>query len=255
MITLCCLRHPLMLALLPVELVAEILSELDLPDLIHASQLSTGIRAITADAALNPWRRPVLRALHFGAYNSLRQLSDCSTVPRQNWIEILALAPPPFVLFDASVPRLATADWEQAFTRRFLPAWRRWKRDASWKEAYLKLLYRVWHRALTSCTADESWTKSVFRSFRSPIPRLSVHQGTSPSIVMVPLASSRPPRATLILLPFSMKSSPSLYFLFQNAAHLCQAASQLGTSRNPYPSLCYLIYPICLPAYVELGCS
>ncbi len=220
-----------MLALLPVELVAEILSELDIPDLLHASQLSTGIRAITADAALNPWRRPVLRALFSGAYDSLRQLSDCSTVPRQNWIEILSLAPPPFILFDASVPRLATADWEQAFARRFLPAWRRWKRlDASWKEAYLKLLYRVWHRALTSCTADESWTRFVFRFFRSPIPRLSVHQGTSPSTAMAPLARSRPLRATLILLPSSMKSSPSPCCIFPNAAHLSQAARQLGTS-------------------------
>jgi hypothetical protein len=205
----------MMLELLPVELVAEILSELDLPDLFHASQLSTGIRAITADAALNPWRKPVLRALNAGAYDSLRQLSDCSTaMPRQNWIEILAIAPPPFVLFNASIPRLASADWEQAFARRFLPAWRRWKRDASWREVYLKLLYRVWHRAITSCTADESWTRFVFRSFRSPIPRLSVHQGTSPSIAMAPPASSRQLRATLILLPFSMKSSSSPCCLF-----------------------------------------
>jgi hypothetical protein len=160
---------------LPVELVAEILSELDVPDLVHASQLSKSMRAIAADEALNPWRRPVQRALRAGAHEALRHLNGCSIVPRQNWIEILAFAPTSVVLFDTCVPRLAAADWADAFARRFLPACRRWKRDASWKEAYLRsvllprfapahsarLLYRFWHRALSSCSADEAWTRYI----------------------------------------------------------------------------------------------
>lgn len=161
----------------PVELVAHILSELDLPDLVHASQVSKGMRAIVADAVLNPWRRAVKRALRAGAYSVLiRSLNGCTALPEQNWIEILADAPAPVVLFDACIPRLAAADWADAFSRRFLPAWRRWKRDTSWKEVYLRsalpppllkraysarLLYRVWHRASSSCSADESWTKSA----------------------------------------------------------------------------------------------
>ena len=169
----------------PVELVAEILSELDVPDLIHASQVSRGMRAVVADAALNPWRRAVKRALRAGAYSALRPLNGCTAVPEQTWIEILAVAPAPVVLFDACIPRLAAADWADAFARRFLPAWRRWKRDASWKEVYLRsalpprrprahptrLLYRVWHRALSSCSADESWTK--FAAVLS-VPHLSL---------------------------------------------------------------------------------
>ncbi|KAF8737945.1 hypothetical protein AX14_012124 [Amanita brunnescens Koide BX004] len=115
------------------------------------------MRAIAADEALNPWRRPVQRALRAGAHEALRHLNGCSIVPRQNWIEILAFAPTSVVLFDTCVPRLAAADWADAFARRFLPACRRWKRDASWKEAYL----RFWHRALSSCSADEAWTRYI----------------------------------------------------------------------------------------------
>ncbi|KAF8622059.1 hypothetical protein AX15_007210 [Amanita polypyramis BW_CC] len=147
---------------IPVELVAEILAELDLHDLICVSSLSPALRKIAADPALNPWRRPILRRLRAGIYDhTLAHLSLRLIVPRQNWIEILSLARPAFVLYDATVPKLLPTEWEECFARRFLPGWRRWKKDGSWKEAFLKILYRVWHRPLSSCTSDESWTKYI----------------------------------------------------------------------------------------------
>ena len=211
----------------PVELVAEILSELDVPDLIHASQVSRGMRAVVADAALNPWRRAVKRALRAGAYSALRPLNGCTAVPEQTWIEILAVAPAPVVLFDACIPRLAAADWADAFARRFLPAWRRWKRDASWKEVYLRsALPPPSSRrpppapcspppgcSTGSGTAPSppalqtSPGQSPLRPFCSPISCLSVHKGTLPSTAMAPPASSRLPPATLIPSSSSTRSS------------------------------------------------
>ncbi|KAF8559184.1 hypothetical protein OG21DRAFT_1403684 [Imleria badia] len=148
---------------LPVELLAEIFSELDLDSLIVISCLSRRLRAVTADSSLNPWRRPILRNLHLErAYEkSLFHLSVRSIVPRQNWIEILTFASPSFLLFDSTLPNLKSSEWEECFCRRFLPGWTKWKNGNSWRETFMKILYRVWHRSRSSCTSDESWTKYI----------------------------------------------------------------------------------------------
>ncbi|KAG7097284.1 hypothetical protein E1B28_004649 [Marasmius oreades] len=148
---------------LPVELIADILSELDLETLVHVSQLSRRFNVVVSDPALNPWRRPILRELDSGKYHkALRNLSVRQTVPRHNWIEILSLASPSFILFDTTLPNLKAEEWRECFSRRFLPSWRRWTRqDTSWKAAFLKVLHRVWHRTRTSCTVDEAWTKYI----------------------------------------------------------------------------------------------
>ncbi len=127
---------------LPVELIAEILGELDLESLIKASYLSRRLLTITSDSSLNPWRRPILRNLRSTTYEDcLRHLSVRQTVPRQNWIEILSLARPSFILFDATLPNLKAADWEECFNRRFLPGWKKWKKDGvSWREAFIKFV-------------------------------------------------------------------------------------------------------------------
>lgn len=165
---------------LPVELIAEILGELDLEHLIVMSQLSKRFYLVATDSSLNPWRRPILTNLQSNTYEqALKHLSVRSTVPRQNWIEVLSLARPSFILFEATLPNLKSTEWEECFNRRFLPGWTKWKKDSSWKEAFLKsllhfsslsallifcfrLLHRVWHRSVTSCITDESWTKSAY---------------------------------------------------------------------------------------------
>jgi hypothetical protein len=126
---------------LPVELVTAILEELDLASLIVVSYLSRRLHTIASDRSLNPWRAPILRNLHraSGAYeDSLKHLSVRTTVPRQNWIEILSMAQPRFLLFEATLPNMKEADWRECFKRRFLPGWEEWKRDLSWHEAFLK---------------------------------------------------------------------------------------------------------------------
>ncbi|TFK20342.1 hypothetical protein FA15DRAFT_673542 [Coprinopsis marcescibilis] len=147
---------------LPVELIAEILGELDLKSLITMSHLSKRLYLVASDSALNPWRKPILANLQSHSYEDvLKHLSVRPTVPRQNWVEILSLARPSFLLYEATLPNLRAAEWEECFNRRFLPGWTRWKKDSAWKEAFLKTLYRVWHRGTTSCTADEAWTKYI----------------------------------------------------------------------------------------------
>jgi len=170
---------PITLESLPVELVTAILEELDLASLIVVSYLSRRLHTIASDRSLNPWRAPILRNLHNGVYeDSLKHLSVRTTVPRQNWIEIVSMAHPQFLLFEATPPNMKEADWQECFKRRFLPGWEKWKREYSWQETFKKcvkvdilrcqkslihrarrLLIRVWHRSETTCTAEESWTK------------------------------------------------------------------------------------------------
>lgn len=166
---------PTTLSSLPVELIADIMGELDLDSLIKLSQMSRQLQAIVSDPSLNPWRRPILRNLRSASYGPLTHLSVRQTVPRHNWIEILSLASPAFILYDATLPNLKDAEWEECFNRRFLPGWKKWKREGSWKQVFIqyvlasprqvdeliynRMLFRVLHRSTTSCTTEETWTK------------------------------------------------------------------------------------------------
>jgi len=135
---------------------------LDLASLIVVSYLSRRLHTIASDRSLNPWRAPILRNLHNGAYeDSLKHLCVRTTVPRQNWIEVMSMAHPQFLLFEATPPNMKEADWQECFKRRFLPGWEKWKREYSWQETFKRLLFRVWHRSDTTCTAEESWTKYI----------------------------------------------------------------------------------------------
>jgi hypothetical protein len=162
---------------LPVELIADIMAELDLPSLITMSQISRLFRAIVSDSSLNPWRRPILHCIRSGDLSdSFKHLSVRSIVPRHNWIEIMSLAKPQFLLYEATLPNLKEDEWEECFRRRFLPGWIKWS-VTRWKERFMKFVYttsqlhtishtfilcrtlhRVAHRSTTSCTAEESWT-------------------------------------------------------------------------------------------------
>ena len=127
---------------LPVELIAEILGELDIASLIMVSYLSRRLHSVASDSSLNPWRRPILRNLRNDTdapyESSLKHLSVRHTVPRQNWLEILSLAKADWLLFDATLPNLKDEEWEECFKRRFLPGWRKWKKEGTWKQAFLR---------------------------------------------------------------------------------------------------------------------
>lgn len=131
---------------LPVELIGEIFSVLDLQSLTVVPYLSRRLHHVCSDAQINPWRRPILRNLRLGSYEPcLKTLSVRTVVPRSNWIEILSIAGAHFLLFDATLPNLSDEEWRECFTRRFLPSMQQWKRQSSWREAFKKYV------AYTSC--------------------------------------------------------------------------------------------------------
>jgi hypothetical protein len=59
-------------------------------------------------------------------------------VPRQNWVDILSSARPSFLLFEATLPNLNESQWQECFMRRFLPSWRKWKKEGSWRQGFMK---------------------------------------------------------------------------------------------------------------------
>jgi hypothetical protein len=126
---------------LPQELIADILAFLDLYTLLQISQTSRFFAAICRDGFLNPWRDPLRVVLRRQPTSEdeqqlLMHLGCYSSIPRQNWLHILSLVPPEFVLFN-DIPWLPDEIWHQAFMIRFLPSWARWKRSQSWKRTFL----------------------------------------------------------------------------------------------------------------------
>lgn len=124
---------------LPAEVVADILGELDLDGLVVAAAISRRFHLIVSDPSLNPWRHPILRNLSAGTYEpALAHLSVRTTVPRRNWIQVMSVANPSFLLYEATWPNLTDTDWQECFTRRFLPGWKKWKRDGiRWRGAFM----------------------------------------------------------------------------------------------------------------------
>lgn len=143
---------------LPVEIIATILSLLDVGSLIEASSASKYLRLITSDPILNPWRAPILESLLCvgtpdGTYaEQLRHLSVLSTVPRSNWLEILSIATVQFLLFQATLPNLSDAEWHEAVRRRFLPSWQKWNRGGRWRETFMKYVVEFICNARSSVT-------------------------------------------------------------------------------------------------------
>ncbi|KAF7355533.1 hypothetical protein MSAN_01470300 [Mycena sanguinolenta] len=156
-----------MIETLPVELIGKIVGQLALKDCIKISQLSRRMRLIASDPILNVWRLPILRNLRSNQYEeSLKNLSVYMSVPRHNWIDILSRARAPYILFEMTIPNLREAEWEDIFRRRFLPSWKKWRKDSTWRAAFFRVLHQTWHRSCTSCTTNEAWTQSDVHSTR-----------------------------------------------------------------------------------------
>lgn len=67
----------------------------------------------------------------------LTNLSMRNIVPRKNWVEVIVKAPADWILFKASLPNLTDEEWEECFSRRFLPGWKKWKKEERWRHAFL----------------------------------------------------------------------------------------------------------------------
>ena len=132
---------------LPVELLTNIFKLLELHQLLAAARTCRLWRAICSDPLLNPFRDPIAHILETqshlepekasGMYH-LRTLSAFQWIPSRNWVEMLAMASPHFILFDCNLPNLSEEQWETAFRLRFPPSWTKWRRDGRWKAAFLK---------------------------------------------------------------------------------------------------------------------
>ncbi|EJD53959.1 hypothetical protein AURDEDRAFT_80661 [Auricularia subglabra TFB-10046 SS5] len=146
---------------LPVELVAQIVAELDVQSVIVASSISRRLRAVCTDVSLNPWRKPILAALHGDSHDALRHLCVYSSVPRQNFVEILSRAPTAVILFSIVIPKLSDAEWREAAMLRFLPGFlAKWRRPGvPWREVFMRAMFLVQHRLTAVCHANDAWTK------------------------------------------------------------------------------------------------
>jgi hypothetical protein len=140
---------------LPAELVADILSYLEVQDLFRLTTTSRTLRVVLADANLNPWRAPLLRLLDLQTSPSiLANISDFRHVfPDANWTIILSRSDPRFLLYQCVLPRLTDSKWQVAFEARFLPSWKKWKKEnMTWREAFLRLVLRL--RWTTVCSSS-----------------------------------------------------------------------------------------------------
>lgn len=74
------------------------------------------------------------------------------------FVELLTRARPRWIIERLELGRWPEAVWKEAYERRFLPSWRRFKgQDDTWRAAFLRMLGRLEHRNL-GCTHEESWT-------------------------------------------------------------------------------------------------
>ncbi|KAG8936531.1 hypothetical protein FRC02_001497 [Tulasnella sp. 418] len=146
---------------LPVEILADIFSLLAISSLIAISQVARRFRAICSDEVLNPWRAPIMEALNDNTLDELATLALRSVVPRHNFIEILSLASPEFLLLRAGLSHLHSNIWNEAFSRRFLPSWRRNRAGQSSQEEFKRCLWNIWHRLSTNCSTQQAWCKYI----------------------------------------------------------------------------------------------
>lgn len=114
---------------LPAELIADIISNLDLLSLRNVSYTCNQLRTICADEVLNPWHARLLTVLKHEEpeeeFKFVQHLSCYPCIPRRNWLYILTTASPDFILFN-DIPYLPDSTWEEAFKTRFLPSWAKW---------------------------------------------------------------------------------------------------------------------------------
>lgn len=137
---------PLIFKILPVELISDIVSELDLSSLIAASQVCCRFRQIVSDPSLNPWRQPILRALYYYTTPSasfppqLKHICERhASFVRHNYVEILSIARPECILFQLDIPNLPSSYWQESFERRFLPSWKKWRKgNEQWRSVFLR---------------------------------------------------------------------------------------------------------------------
>lgn len=76
------------------------------------------------------------------------------------FLDVLVRAPPKWLLERFEFGRWRDEIWKEAFERRFLPSWTRYKNpEDKWRAAFIRVLGRLDHRSV-GCAHHESWTVS-----------------------------------------------------------------------------------------------
>ncbi|KAL7425200.1 hypothetical protein Q5752_000888 [Cryptotrichosporon argae] len=152
---------------LPPELHSHIASFLPLPTLLRFLALHSSLLSLT-QTHLSPIRPAVLAHLSAGppypralaALPSLALLAPPRSHRRAH-VDVLVRARPRWVLERLELGAWPDDVWEDAYARRFLPSWKRFKtEDDTWRAVFLRMLGRLEHR-YNGCTHDESWTRFI----------------------------------------------------------------------------------------------
>ncbi|GMK56215.1 hypothetical protein CspeluHIS016_0300550 [Cutaneotrichosporon spelunceum] len=151
---------------LPSEILSQIATFLPQRDLIHFLSTSTVLRTLT-DTHLTPLRAVIKDVVRkgppypppFEVLPSLRYF--VGEDDGRLFLEVLVRAPARWLLERFEFGRWSDEIWKEAFERRFLPSWKRYKSpEDKWRGAFLRTLGRLDHRS-AGCTHYESWTRFI----------------------------------------------------------------------------------------------
>ncbi|CAK9782914.1 hypothetical protein CC85DRAFT_266518 [Cutaneotrichosporon oleaginosum] len=158
--------EPLELLDLPSEILSQIASFLPQRDLLHFLSTSTALHTLT-ETHLTPLRAVIKGVVRkgppyppqFEVLPSLRHF-----VGEDNgrlFLDVLVRAPARWILERFEFGRWKDDIWKEAFERRFLPSWKRYKNpEDKWRAAFLRTLSRLDHRA-SGCAHHEAWTRFI----------------------------------------------------------------------------------------------
>ncbi|BEJ04297.1 hypothetical protein CcaverHIS641_0201140 [Cutaneotrichosporon cavernicola] len=158
--------EPLELLDLPSEILSQIATFLPQRDLIHFLSTSTALHTLT-DTHLTPLRAVIKGVVRkgppyppqFEVLPSLRYFVGDDD--GRLFLDVLVRAPARWLLERFEFGRWTDEIWKEAFDRRFLPSWKRYKNpEDKWRGAFLRTLGRLDHRS-AGCAHHESWTRFI----------------------------------------------------------------------------------------------
>lgn len=132
-------------------------------DLLRFLSLNTALHTLT-DTHLTPLRSVIKDIVRKGPpyppqFEILPSLSHfVGEDDGRLFLDVLVRAPPKWLLERFEFGRWRDDIWKEAFERRFLPSWKRYKNpEDKWRAAFIRVLGRLDHRAV-GCAHHESWT-------------------------------------------------------------------------------------------------
>ncbi|WRT69738.1 uncharacterized protein IL334_006729 [Kwoniella shivajii] len=153
---------------MPGEILSQISSYLPLPTLIQFLSLHPLLLSLT-QSHLSPIPSSTRSLLSTPPYpNALSVIPHLTHFlppdpddAKRLFLQILVRARPKWILERFEVLRWEDEFWKEAFERRFLPSWKRYKEDEdNWRSVFYRMLGRIEHRQ-SGCTHEEAWTRFV----------------------------------------------------------------------------------------------